>query len=66
MSRLIDLTGKRFGDHVAVAEVGRDKHGQAVWRCDCGREHDVPGGRLRRGESRSCGCTKGARCGGAR
>jgi hypothetical protein len=51
--RRIDLTGKRFGRWVVVAYAGNKK-----WSCvcNCGALVDVHGSRLRRGESKSCGC----------
>lgn len=59
MSRLIDLTGQRFG-RLTVVERGSPKPGcsNARWRCkcDCGNETIVLGTTLRRGESTSCGC----------
>lgn len=67
MGRLIDMTGQRFGSWTVEGRGGKDKHGQALWLClcDCGNRSEVPGGRLRRGESRSCGCQKGAACAAA-
>lgn len=59
MSKLIDLTGQRFG-RLTVIEKAPAKQGctNAVWlcRCDCGNEVAVLGTVLRRGESQSCGC----------
>ena len=64
MSALIVMNGHRFGLWTVLRENGRDRHGQAFWlcRCDCGTEKNVTGGRLRRGESRSCGCDKPRMC----
>lgn len=59
MSRLIDLTGERFG-RLTVIEKVPSGNGctNARWRCkcDCGNETTVLGTTLRRGESKSCGC----------
>lgn len=56
MSKLIDLSGQRFGRLVALdyERAGR----RTYWRCmcDCGTEHRVETNNLRRGKSRSCGC----------
>lgn len=58
---LIDLTGKRFGRYTVVERAPRPethKQQHAFWkvRCDCGTERVIPGGSLRSGNSRSCGC----------
>lgn len=59
MSKLIDLTGQRFG-RLTVIERTTPKPGitNARWlcKCDCGKETTVLGTTLRRGESTSCGC----------
>ncbi len=54
--RLIDLTGKRFGQLVVVELIGR-KHKQPLWKCmcDCGKETTVAGNSLKAGRSKSCG-----------
>lgn len=64
MSRLIDLTGKRFGRLVVMerAEYYTSPSYQSVplWRCrcDCGAECIVAGKSLRYGQTRSCGCLR--------
>lgn len=67
MGTLIDLTGQRFGHLTVVERVGSDKWGVAIWRCkcDCGAEVVVSGGKLRRGHTKSCGCSSPARMGTA-
>ena len=61
MSKLIDLTGKRFGRWTVLAmhpERYCWKGGRAaLWlcRCDCGTERVVFGTSLRLGKSKSCG-----------
>lgn len=59
MSKLIDLTGRRFG-RLTVVEKVSSKQGctNARWlcKCDCGNVTTVLGTTLRRGESTSCGC----------
>jgi hypothetical protein len=54
----IDLTGQRFGRLTVVEHAGIDKWVQMIWRCicDCGGSSVVPGGILRRGHTKSCGC----------
>jgi hypothetical protein len=58
MSKLIDLTGQRFGRLVVVEMSGSDRNGRALWRClcDCGKETVCYGKNLRAGRSQSCGC----------
>lgn len=55
-----DLSGQRFGRQIAVGRVGKNEWGNTLWlcRCDCGKEHIVPSGKLVQGKSRSCGCLK--------
>ena len=55
-SRLIDLTGMKFGRLTVLYRVGET--GEAKWHCicDCGKEIDVCGHFLRSGEQKSCGC----------
>jgi hypothetical protein len=62
MSRILDLTGQRFGrwtavertaDHVATS--GR-RYAQWLCRCDCGNIRAVDQSNLRCGNSSSCGC----------
>jgi len=57
MSKLIDLSGNRYGKIVAIERDG--SHGKsATWRCrcDCGKEFIIDGSYLRDNVSRSCGC----------
>lgn len=61
MSKLIDLTGQRFGRLIVIEKTNaRNGCTNAVWlcKCDCGNEVVVRGVSLRKGESRSCGCLK--------
>ena len=61
-SRIIDLTGQRFGRLVAIEHAGRvvNKSGfrTTLWRCkcDCGKESIVRYPLLVSGNTRSCGC----------
>ncbi|MOA07510.1 hypothetical protein D3C78_1272110 [compost metagenome] len=57
MSKVIDLTGKRF-ERWIVLELSHQKGKMLYWkcRCDCGNERAVFGADLKRGISRSCGC----------
>lgn len=60
MSKLIDITGKRYG-MLTVLEREKDyKEGKTYWRCkcDCGNIAIVWGGNLRNGQTKSCGCLR--------
>lgn len=58
MSRLIDLTGQRFGRLTAIERDRTTKSRKPAWncRCDCGNEITVYGVYLRNGSTKSCGC----------
>jgi hypothetical protein len=59
MSRAVEILDKRFGRLVVLRIVGRaDKSCELIYRCqcDCGQFVEVPGTRLRRGKTKSCGC----------
>lgn len=58
MSRLIDLTGERYGKLVVIKRVENDKNGASMWecQCDCGNKKIVRGNSLKRGNTKSCGC----------
>lgn len=53
----INLYGKRFGS-LEVIGYNQEVHKWKV-RCDCGKEFEVYGQHLRRGDTRSCGCKYG-------
>ncbi len=56
-SRIVDISGKRFGRLVALRFVGR-VNGRTLWRCkcDCGKETITGYSNLYSGITRSCGC----------
>ena len=58
MSRVKDLTGLRFGRLVVTSREGSSPDGCASWhcKCDCGRDCVVEGAKLRKGNTKSCGC----------
>lgn len=58
MARL-DITDQRFGRLVALFREPLPNR-NSFWRCicDCGREKSLRIGDLRRGETKSCGCTQ--------
>lgn len=61
MTKVIDMTGQRFGKLVVLRRGENDKHGKAQWwcQCDCGSpEKLINGAALRRGLVVSCGCNK--------
>ena len=60
MSKLIDLTGQRFGRLTVLRRAENTKTGQSQWacKCDCGKQLIVAGQSLRNGRSKSCGCKR--------
>lgn len=63
MSKLIDLTGQRFGRLTVKERAGTyispaDLSKAATWlcECDCGNTTVVLGRNLRTGGTKSCGC----------
>jgi hypothetical protein len=63
MPRRVDETGNKYGK-LTVLRLGEYKPtGAAFWicRCDCGREVNIPGYSLRRGDYKSCGCNQGVK-----
>ncbi len=60
MSRIKDLTGMTFGRLIAIECTGKNKHGAAMWRCDCscGNVLSVVSYSLVQGVTKSCGCMK--------
>lgn len=63
MSRLVDITGRRFGRLVVIEKAPRAAHysyRNTRWRCrcDCGAETVVCSQSLRYGFTRSCGCLR--------
>lgn len=59
-SKVIDMTGQKFGQWTVLkfARIGKDR--KAIWecRCSCGNIKEVVGTSLRNGESTSCGCIR--------
>lgn len=61
MANKKDLTGQRFGRLVAIRDSGdRASSGEVLWecKCDCGEFSFVQSGRLRSGNTKSCGCLR--------
>lgn len=63
--RLVDLSGRKFGQWTVGNQAGNDPRGGALWacRCSCGVERAVSGADLRAGKSRGCGCSGAGRLG---
>ena len=57
MSKLIDLTGQKFGRLTVIRRNGH-RGGHAAWlcKCDCGNEKIVSSKYIRSGGTQSCGC----------
>lgn len=64
MSRLIDLSGQRFGRLLAIerdtSRSPKERKYRTLWKCkcDCGKEVVVWANNLVRGHTLSCGCYK--------
>ena len=60
MSKLIDLTGQKFGKLTVLECLGKinPNNKEYYWRCqcDCGNIKNIAGNSLRSGNTRSCGC----------
>lgn len=59
--KIEELIGVRFGKLIVVDIIGVDKYGHKIIRCicDCGNESFPLYTNLKRGLTKSCGCTKG-------
>ena len=60
MSRLIDLTGQKFGLLTVVKFSRQDRRGNALWEClcECGKVSIKAGYHLKSGNTKSCGCLR--------
>ena len=61
MTKVIDMTGQRYGQLTVIKRGENDKHNKAQWwcQCDCGSPLKlINGAALRRGLVVSCGCNK--------
>lgn len=52
-----DITGKRYGNLVAIRKVGKDKRNNTIWevQCDCGKSKDIRAVNFKGGTTTSCG-----------
>ena len=60
MGNKIDLTNQRFGKLTVLYELPERVNKRILWhcKCDCGKEIDVIGSNLKRGNTKSCGCLR--------
>ncbi|MGA7872938.1 MAG: hypothetical protein WCA22_18770 [Candidatus Binatus sp.] len=58
--KFIDCADKTYGRLTVTGRGADDKTGPARWRCrcECGKVVIVPGSRLARGKTQSCGCLR--------
>lgn len=58
MGKMIDLTNQRFGKLLVISCAGKLDGRRYSWNClcDCGKTVVVESGRLRSGNTKSCGC----------
>ena len=58
MSKINNLTGKRFGKLIVIKQCGSNKNGRALWlcQCDCGNKKIILGSSLITNLTQSCGC----------
>ncbi|MFP5510769.1 MAG: hypothetical protein ACLGIP_16680 [Alphaproteobacteria bacterium] len=56
--KLIDLTGKSFGDLTVIARAPSARESSWMCECACGRQIVVRAGNLKSGNSKSCGCRR--------
>lgn len=58
MSKIIDITGQRFGSLTVLYPTR--VNGRFGWhcQCDCGNEKDIESNNLRTGKVKSCGCQR--------
>lgn len=56
-SKVVDLTGKKFGKLTVIERVG-SRNGRSVWKClcDCGNYIETYASYLTTNDTRSCGC----------
>lgn len=60
MSKVHDLTGKKFGRLTGIEIVGSNSRKDRLWKfkCDCGREVVEPATFVVQGRIKSCGCLR--------
>jgi hypothetical protein len=62
MSKVVDMTGKKYGMLTIIERAENDRFGKAQWlcQCDCGNKKIINGSSIRKGLTVSCGCKKNA------
>lgn len=58
--KIVDMTGKKIGKWLVLAQYGNSARGAAIWkcRCECGEIGHPSGADLRNGKSTNCGCSR--------
>lgn len=58
MSKIVDLTGQRFGRLTVLEITNKKKYGKILWhcKCDCGNTKEATNSSLKCGDVKSCGC----------
>lgn len=60
MPKYIDITGQKFEKLTVIEYHGKKSDGTALWKCKCDCDNPeiliIPGGHLRHGFRKSCGC----------
>ncbi len=58
MSKIIDLTGQKFGKLIVIKQTPSNRWGHSRWLCECicKQKTTVCGGSLKSGNTKSCGC----------
>lgn len=64
MSKMVDMTGKKYGRLTGIRPCGRNEAGRLLWlfKCDCGNEHLADARCVRKGVISSCGCLRSEIC----
>ncbi len=60
MGKRVDMVGREFGRLTVQSACGATSARDTIYRClcSCGGVAEVPGGRLRFGQTKSCGCIR--------
>lgn len=60
MGNAINLSGEKFGKLLVLARAPNGRSRQTMWDCvcDCGYVRAINGSHLRRGQTKSCGCSR--------
>lgn len=53
-----DIEGQKFGKLTVIGFVGKDKHRNTLWRCECecGNQKTIQANNLKNSHTKSCGC----------